>query len=206
MVQTPSDAPHSQLREWQIHRAGDPQVVAVLRAATAAEAIEAHIQESFYLEATPDSFTAVRVLPTSTRDIAERDALHEALRRWAAGSHPLVAATELLIRTGWADSPGRMWIEREGDRYWIDFENLPDHIGAYSGGEQRLLRICASIGGGVPISLNDELPGLDYPTTRLVLAAVGHAAGFAEESVSLEMEGEQLRRVVRAPLASWPDD
>jgi hypothetical protein len=55
-------------------------------------------------------------------------------------------------------------------------------IGGYSGGEQRLLMIAASLGADqevpVTISLEDELPGLDREYAQLVLAAIAHAAGF----------------------------
>jgi|GEM_PF-5391216 len=60
---------------------------------------------------------------------------------------------------------------------------------ALSGGEQRLLRIAASIGSDdATINLGDCLTGLDRPTLHLVLAAVAHAAG-----------GHEHREVTRHP-------
>lgn len=54
-------------------------------------------------------------------------------------------------------------------QHWIDFESIPDHLGALSGGEQRLLRIAASIGSSYApaINLGDEVSGLDRATLRL---------------------------------------
>lgn len=114
-----------------------------------------------------------------------------ALRGWAQGLYPLMAATELLIRSGWA-GPNRSWV-RDGTvterryRPWIDFAMLGDPavIGAYSGGEQRFLRIAASLGtdgpDGVRINLSDELSGMDLHHASLVLSALTIATGYGRE-------------------------
>lgn len=55
------------------------------------------------------------------------------LRAWAKGLLPLEAATELLIRTGWA-GPERRWVHRADDgRVYVIFSEIPDMIGGYSG-------------------------------------------------------------------------
>ena len=108
------------------------------------------------------------------------DAAHEQLRAWAGGSYPLEAATELLIRAfdGRFVQPGCPWMHPTVHGQWIDFATIPEQIGGLSGGEQRLLRIAASIGSdNAPVDLGDCLTGLDRPTLHLVLAGVAHAAG-----------------------------
>ncbi|WP_336624966.1 MULTISPECIES: ATP-binding cassette domain-containing protein [unclassified Microbacterium] len=135
---------------------------------------------------------------------------HEAeLRAWARGLLPLEAATELLIRAGWA-GPGRGWVHRDDSgRGWINFSEIPDMIGGYSGGEQRLLMIAASLGADqdapVTISLPDELPGLDREHAELVLAAIAHAAGFHEPGRTIEMVHGAPRIVDVDALYTWPD-
>lgn len=113
------------------------------------------------------------------------------LRAWAKGSYTTVAATELLIRAfgGWAAAPGNPWIHAsattpEGylERAWIDFEAIPENVGALSGGERRVLMIAASIAENVPVVLGDVVPGLDRNNLSLVLAALAHAGGSHEHS------------------------
>lgn len=100
------------------------------------------------------------------------------LRAWAAGSNPLAAATELLIRAGFAQAH-RPWIRNDevSGRWWVDFESIREHIGGMSGGEQRLLRIAASIGADVPVELGSDIAGLDRAMLELVLTALSHANG-----------------------------
>ncbi|HWU46672.1 MAG TPA: hypothetical protein VN133_07955 [Humibacter sp.] len=130
----------------------------------------------------------------------------DALREWARGSTTLAAATELLIRAGFAEE-GRPWIHYDelARRPWINFDEIPDLIGGKSGGEQRLLRIAASIGGTTPIVLGDEVVGLDRHLAELVLIAMTHAAGYTEATSDLVWEGEEPRRIMVPPLAQWPD-
>jgi hypothetical protein len=49
---------------------------------------------------------------------------------------------------------------------------------ACSGGEQRILRIAASLGEGIRVDLRDALTGLDELNLGLVAAAVLHAGGL----------------------------
>jgi len=46
-----------------------------------------------------------------------------------------------------------------------------------SGGEQRTLRLAASIAGGIPVSLSDAITGLDRRNLSHLLAAIRHASG-----------------------------
>jgi hypothetical protein len=46
-----------------------------------------------------------------------------------------------------------------------------------SGGEQRIVRITASLAAGHPASLRDTVPGLDQRALHLVSTAIRHAAG-----------------------------
>ena len=46
-----------------------------------------------------------------------------------------------------------------------------------SGGEQRTLRLAASIAGGIPVSLSDAITGLDSRNLSHLLAAIRHASG-----------------------------
>ena len=46
-----------------------------------------------------------------------------------------------------------------------------------SGGEQRMLRLIASIAGGIPADLQDILTGIDDHNIQLLLKAVLHASG-----------------------------
>jgi hypothetical protein len=48
---------------------------------------------------------------------------------------------------------------------------------ACSGGEQRMLKVTASIAHGIPVDLQDTLTGLDQRNLALVVTAVRHAAG-----------------------------
>ncbi len=48
---------------------------------------------------------------------------------------------------------------------------------ACSGGEQRMLRLAASLAGGIPVNLRDALTGIDARGIQLVIKAVRHASG-----------------------------
>lgn len=112
-------------------------------------------------------------------------AIYASLRAWARGMYTTEAATELLVRSfgGKFASPDQPWIHPTDNGYWIDFAGIPGHIGALSGGEQRLLRIVASIGSSdTSVNLSDDISGLDRPTLRLVLAAIAHAGGSHQQS------------------------
>ncbi len=115
---------------------------------------------------------------------ATDDVLHERLRAWARGIYPLEAATELLIRTGFAKArnPGVRHEPSDGtgpERFWIDFETIAEHIGAMSSGEQRLLLFAASLSDqpGAPAVVIGDVVSVDPGRLTLLAAAITHAGG-----------------------------
>lgn len=117
-------------------------------------------------------------------------AIATALRASAAGLYPDEAAAELLIshggilhrpdftgfvRTGTSISDGMTlmaWIDWDAAITALNHGKLPP-----SGGEQRILRLAASIAGGIPASLREDIPGLDNRNLKLIITAIQHAAG-----------------------------
>jgi hypothetical protein len=63
-------------------------------------------------------------------------------------------------------------VDWEGAVAALDGGRLP-----CSGGEGRMLRLAASLAGGVAVDLGSALPGLDRRSIMLVAGAVLHAAG-----------------------------
>lgn len=106
------------------------------------------------------------------------------LRAWAQGLLPVQAATELLLRAFDArfTRAGFPWVRgTAGDGLWLDWELMTGrNLDSYSGGEQRLLRVAASLGGGLRIDLAEAATGLDPAGIDLMLAAVAHAAGVQQ--------------------------
>jgi hypothetical protein len=121
------------------------------------------------------------------------DDLAAALRAWAKGLFTAEAAVELLIGH-------RSWLYREdfleiavefgqgiasgAVMAAVDFEAAARALEAgalpCSGGEGRVLRIAASIAGGVPVDLGEAVTGLDENNAVLAAAAVLHAAGYRD--------------------------
>ena len=133
---------------------------------------------------------------------------HDELRQWARGSYPLMAATELLIRSagGRFAAEGRPWVARadDGGRR-IDFERIPENIGAFSGGERRLLLLAASIADvGVVVNIGDLLHGLDRETVELILAAVAYAAGGDSHPIVEQNSDGTASLKMMPPLFPWP--
>jgi len=134
------------------------------------------------------------------------------LRLWAKGLYPLEAAVELLVRCfdGRFARPGNPWIQPcdQPGWWWLDVNQLADdHIGHLSGGEQRLLRIAASLAGGTPVSLADNVSDLDRELTDLVLAAIVHANGSHVRS-NIRIDPSRGVAVLDGQLASlhpWPE-
>lgn len=113
---------------------------------------------------------------------AETAELHIRLRAWARGLYPLEAATELLIRTGFA-RPRDPWVQRtpsggtDPDDIWIDFASMPEHAGAMSSGERRLLMFAASLSDAIDapkIGLGDVV-SVDERWLDLMTDAIAHA-------------------------------
>ena len=120
---------------------------------------------------------------------------------WAKGLFSTEAAVELLIRHG-------SWLYREdfleiavefgqgitGGAVMaaVDFEAAARALEAgalpCSGGEGRVLRIAASIAGGVPVDLREAVTGLDEGNAVLAAAAVLHAAGHRDRHMAARDE------------------
>jgi hypothetical protein len=135
-----------------------------------------------------------------------KDEAHEQLRAWARGLYPLEAATELLIRAfnGRFTEPGWPWIHPTVHGQWIDFSTIREQIAGLSGGEQRLLRIAASIGStDATVNLSDCLTGLDRPSLQLVLAAIAHAAGSHEDREVIRPPNGTLALTTPGPAHPW---
>jgi len=115
--------------------------------------------------------------------------LTDAVRAGAAGLYSLEAACELVIGAGWL---------RRDDfaRFVSTVTSITDSVTELahidwqaaiagreagllpcSSGENRILRLAASIAAGIPVDLNDALSGLDQPSISLVVRAVRHANG-----------------------------
>lgn len=127
------------------------------------------------------------------------------LRAWAKGMHAIEAATELLIRGGYAQD-WRPWVREDAPRggHWIAFENISESIGGLSGGQQRFLRIAASLGADVPIILADEISGIDRKHLVLVLSAISHAHGSHVSGRAVGMIDGTPQIVGTDALAPWP--
>jgi hypothetical protein len=118
-------------------------------------------------------------------------ALHAALRAHARGIYPAEASVELVISHGF-------FLPRSDfrDRFVHFGTSITDgttsmaaidwpaavtalntgHLPC-SGGEQRILRITASLAHGIPVDLRDALSGLDHRNIQRVTTAVLHASG-----------------------------
>ena len=122
---------------------------------------------------------------------------------WAKGLFSTEAAVELLIGHGlWLCREDFLEIAVEFGRgiasgvvmAAVDFEVAARALEAgalpCSGGEGRVLRIAASMAGGVPVDLREAVTGLDENNAVLAAAAVLHAAGYRD----LRMAAEGGRR------------
>jgi hypothetical protein len=119
------------------------------------------------------------------------DDLTAALRACAAGLYPLEAGVALLasnatflhrddftsrfITTATSITDGTIpmaSIDWDAAITALQAGELP-----CSGGERRILRLSASLAGGIPVNLQDAATGLDDRNIRLLLTAIRHAAG-----------------------------
>lgn len=115
------------------------------------------------------------------------------LRACARGIYPDEAGVELLIGHATflhrADFTSR-FITIPGDGAGLAAIDWPAAIAALddslpcSGGENRMLRLAASLAGGIPVNLRDALTGIDGRSIQLVVQAVQHAAGHRPPSGS----------------------
>ena len=110
------------------------------------------------------------------------------LRAHAQGLCCLEAAAELLIAQSWLhrdDFTSRFITVHPGTGSEqpvavIDWPAVIAALGSSlpcSGGEQRMLKITASLADGIPVDLRGTLTGLDQRNAGLVMTAVQHAAG-----------------------------
>jgi hypothetical protein len=118
-------------------------------------------------------------------------ALHAALRAYAEGLLPVEAGVELLIHHG-------TFLRRNDfrDRFVDQDTSITDGVTALaavdwtaaiaalnighlpcSGGERRMLRLAASLAGGILVDLHDTLTGLDDRNIELTVDAILHATG-----------------------------
>ena len=112
-----------------------------------------------------------------------------AVRAGAAGLYSLEAACELLIGAGWLHRDdftcfiGTVTSITDGttELAHIDWQAVISSRDAgllpCGSGENRLLRLAASIAAGIPVNLNEALSGLDQASISLVVRAVRHANG-----------------------------
>ncbi|WP_173921728.1 hypothetical protein [Agromyces sp. Marseille-P2726] len=127
------------------------------------------------------------------------------VRAWARGLYPTEAGVELLIRQGKAIREGAPWLAPHGDLVAIDVDRLLAAAGAWSGGEQRVVAIAASLLGGPAVDLSEVIPGLDRDNAALVLAAIAHANGSREHSgVRFSDGGVPVGFFQEAALFPWP--
>jgi hypothetical protein len=115
--------------------------------------------------------------------------LADAVRAGAAGLYSLEAACELVISTGWLRRDDFTRFIRTGtsltdgvtELACIDWQaaitSRDTGLLPCSSGENRILRLAASIADGIPVDLNDALTGLDQTRIALVVRAVRHANG-----------------------------
>ena len=112
-----------------------------------------------------------------------------AVRAAASGPYPLEAACELLTSTGWLHrddftrfvSTGTSLTDGVTELAHIDWQSVISSRDAgllpCGSGENRILRLAASIAAGIPVDLNEALCGLDHSSIALVVRAVRHANG-----------------------------
>ena len=119
----------------------------------------------------------------------QESGLADAVRAGAAGLYSLEAARELLISAGWLHrddftrfvSTGTSLTNGVTELAHIDWQSVitsreTGHLPC-SSGENRILRLAASIAAGIPVDLNETLCGLDQTSISLVVRALRHANG-----------------------------
>ena len=110
------------------------------------------------------------------------------LRAHAEGLYCLEAAAELLIAQSWlhrADFTSRFITIHHSlgsgqPAAVIDWPAVVTALGVSlpcSGGEQRMLKITASLADGIPVDLREALTGLDRHNLGLLVTAIRHACG-----------------------------
>ena len=115
--------------------------------------------------------------------------LANAVRAGAAGLYCLEAACNLVISSGWLHrddftrfvSTVTSITNGVTELAHIDWQSVISSRDAgllpCGSGENRILRLAASIAAGIPVDLNDALSGLDQSSIGLVVRAARHANG-----------------------------
>ena len=115
--------------------------------------------------------------------------LANAVRAGAAGLCSLEAACDLVIGGGWLHrddfscfvSTVTSITDGVTELAHIDWQAVISSHDAgllpCGSGENRILRLAASIAAGIPVDLNEALCGLDHSSIALVVRAVRHANG-----------------------------
>ena len=136
---------------------------------------------------------AARLPATINTPAATDPPLADRLRARARGIYPDEAGVELLIGHAVflhrADFTSRfITTPASSDGTPLAVIDWPAVIAALdgslpcSGGENRMLRLAASLAAGIPVSLRDALTGIDGRGTQLVVQAVLHASGHRPSS------------------------
>jgi hypothetical protein len=110
------------------------------------------------------------------------------LRAHAQGLHCLEAAAELLIAQSWLhrdDFTSRFVTVHPGIGIGqpVAVIDWPAVITALrsslpcSGGEQRMLKVTASLADSIPVDLRDAVTSLDETNLQLLITAIRHASG-----------------------------
>ncbi len=116
------------------------------------------------------------------------DALAAALRAHAQGLHCAEAAAELFIAQSWlhrADFTAQFVRIHAGVQSGqpvavIDWRAVVTALGTSlpcSSGEQRMLKITASLADGIPVDLQDTVVGIDDTNLQLLITAIRRASG-----------------------------
>jgi hypothetical protein len=113
------------------------------------------------------------------------DSLAQALRACASGIYAAEAAVGMLIaHAAWLDRDDfRQLIhaDSEAGMAAIDWPAVTDALTAgkmpSSNGEQKMLRMSASIAGHAPVILGDAITGLDDRNIQILVTAIIHASG-----------------------------
>lgn len=117
--------------------------------------------------------------------------LAAALRACAAGLYPLEAGVGLLIAhdtflhrgdfTSRFVFHGTSISDGTTSMAAIDWDAATTALAAgelpCSGGENRILRLAASLAAGIPVDLSDTTTGLDQRNIQLLVSAIRHASG-----------------------------
>ncbi|MGH7735314.1 MAG: hypothetical protein ACREOE_16895 [Gemmatimonadales bacterium] len=119
-------------------------------------------------------------------------ALAAALLAHAQGLYCAEAAAELLIAQSWlhrADFTTQFArLHRDlADERPMAIIDWPAVITALrtslpcSGGEQRMLKLTASLADGIPVDLQDTITGIDDRNIQLLITAIRHASGQRQQ-------------------------